>query len=47
MTQQYKKGEHPYYDSEKKKRNDYYATKVCFWCIVGMILILIIGSIWD
>jgi hypothetical protein len=37
---------HPYYDSPEKLKKQGHAAMICFWCIVGMIIMLILGSIW-
>jgi hypothetical protein len=39
------RNKHPYYDSDRKKRNEGAALKCCFISFVGMILLFVFSAI--
>ena len=37
--------EHPYYESERRRRSEEFSLKACAICILGFIVVLILGTI--
>ena len=38
--------EHPYYDSDKKQKTEEFAMRAIAWSILGIITLMIIGTLW-